>query len=498
MSRKTKKNIQKYSKEITVESIQSDKKYKLISKSINDQFDLYGIESIFSGYEFSSMNGAIEILPKYSPAYLDFLLKQSAVHQAAQGLKSTMLAGLGLNIPKDTPKEIKDFLDAPNNTLGQKFASIVAESGKDLERAGYFGWGIIKNSAGIRVFPVPYRAIRVFRKKDSIDIAYFKEIYPKYSVSATRVTLSSQLDTGRKFYPLKRDTVIRDNTYYLAYYREDRSDSIFYSEPSYISIEDHIKNNAKIRKYNDIFFDNNSTPSYTIFITGGGLTNDQKTAIQEKIKTNFKGLDNVNRGLFIHIPQDGATIELKKVDGVTELSFEDGYGLNNSMIATGNNVPPKAIGLSKGSALGAGSESNGALKILKETLKPKQQLLNNFINDILWKIFGKKTNITVKSLNLTNEKEMSVIYNVLASIKDADGRPVLKVNEIREELGREPHLKETFSADSTPEPNDKRNTITGVDTDEGQKNTESSTEVKKSIEDFKQFVIKTYHEVKGA
>jgi hypothetical protein len=244
----------------------------------------------------------------------------------------------------------------------------------------------------------------------------------------------------REYIPLKWDTVVRPNVWYLARYWNPSSKNPFFSEPEYISALYSIAENKKIYDYNSVFFDNNARPDFLLVIKGvETIATADKTKIETFIANNFKGRLNAHRTLYLEF--DDKDVEVEMIPIANKVGNDASFRLlkmdNRDDIARAWNVPPKVIGISSAGSLGSGSEALGALKLLKEYTKLDQKKVEEFVSSVIEKLTGVNPMLRFKRIELTNEKDKAIIYSLLAELTDNLNNPILPYSNVSDDLDLE-------------------------------------------------------------
>lgn len=126
--------------------------------------------------------------------------------------------------------------------------------------------------------------------------------------------------------------------------------------------------------YNRAFFDNNAMPEYAVIYKGGAPTADQKSAIQEFFRTQFKGVDQAHRTLILSCGEE-AEIEVKRLTSeVKDGDFLKLIDAARDRIPVAHAVPPRMLGIMSAGQLGGGGEVTGQLFTFEHlTCDPKRR-----------------------------------------------------------------------------------------------------------------------------
>ena len=148
-----------------------------------------------------------------------------------------------------------------------------------------------------------------------------------------------------------------------------------YAYPSWTGATGMIDLSLAAVEYNKRFFENNAVPEYAIIAKGFQLTAEQKEATREFFRTDFKGVANTHRTLYLHLPEKENDIEFKRV--TAETKDGDFIGLLDAVrdrMPIAHGVPPRILGIMEAGQLGGGGELSGQLSLFELlTLNPMRE-----------------------------------------------------------------------------------------------------------------------------
>lgn len=364
----------------------------------------------------------------------------NSTHSACLKITSTMLSGFGYFFKKEPTGVLKDLIEQPNNEIQETFSYILNNLSKDYKKWNEMAIAIKKLSTGkIIIKYCDVSALYVVPYKRVLNTSRKVKTYVEIQENDWLHSGGSSV-TYRKYKPLRWDTEIREGVWYLARYSSPSSNNLFFAEPDYLSALYPVAENKKIYDYNSVFFDNNARPDFVFVIKGVDNISDKKKAnIENFLKNNYKGSSNAHRVLYLQFEDSEVEVEVIPISG--KLKDDAEFRLlkmdNRDDIARAWNVPPKVIGISSSGSLGSGSEALGALKLLKEYIKSDQKVVENFINPVMKKVTDIDCSLRFKKIELTNEKDKAVIFNLLANLRDNNDNPILPYDNVIDDLDLE-------------------------------------------------------------
>ena len=117
---------------------------------------------------------------------------------------------------------------------------------------------------------------------------------------------------------------------------------------------------------------------------GGAPTKEQKTAIRDFFRNEYRGIDNTHRTLILNSSEDGEI----KIDRLTA-EVKDGDFLKlidgaRDRIPVAHGVPPRMLGIMSAGQLGGGGEVSGQLFTFEHlTLRPKRRRMLDQLRPVL-------------------------------------------------------------------------------------------------------------------
>lgn len=362
-------------------------------------------------------SGGMNVLrPPYDFQNLSALYDYNSTHKLCINLKANLTVGLGYEVEKAVPQEIKDALLQPNNNFGESWTNLCFRLKLDKEIFGRFALEIVRVGDKVAFYHVPANEVYVVQEGNTPRVAHYVQ----------RAKGSPRDKVFKKYSPK------RSNGSQLFVWEEYNPNSRFYGIPDYVTAIKSILGNDTIATYMLNFFENNARPDYFIIITGTTLTPEQKASIENALR-NTKGVANAHRLVTMTLGNPQARVEVKEMSKVIDENFRNTKLDNRDEIAQIHGVPPKILGISSAGSLGSGNEAIGALKILMEcVIEPSRREMEEVLNLMLAKEFGYTGGkiFSYKTISLVNEKDLAIIH------KTYIGEGIMSVNEARKEINK--------------------------------------------------------------
>ncbi|TCS70760.1 HK97 family phage portal protein [Sulfuritortus calidifontis] len=149
----------------------------------------------------------------------------------------------------------------------------------------------------------------------------------------------------------------------------------WYATPAWAAAAGVIELLDAITRYNTRFFEHNAVPDHVIKQTGGSLSDAQKSAIRDFFQTEFKGLSNARKTLFVSLAE-GQTLDITPVAQPNDGKFIELYKTAREVLPAAHGVPPRLLGIATPGALGGLSEAREQMHMFELfTLAPRRRLL---------------------------------------------------------------------------------------------------------------------------
>lgn len=157
----------------------------------------------------------------------------------------------------------------------------------------------------------------------------------------------------------------------------------WYATPAWAAASGVIELLNAITRYNARFFDNNAIPDHIVTHTGGSLSDAQKSAIRDFFRTEFKGLENARKTLFVSL-SEGQTLDIKSVAQANDGRFIELYKTAREVLPAAHGVPPRLLGIATPGALGGLSEAREQMHMFEVfTLAPRRALLQEALAPVM-------------------------------------------------------------------------------------------------------------------
>jgi len=357
-------------------------------------------------------------------AYYSRMTDFNSYHARCLRVKSDCTVNLGLEI-LNVPKEdaARDRL-AVVNEMGQSFQEVIARVSLDFETTGNGYLEIVRNRAG-QVEELYYApAVLMKRRKRGEKFPFV------YQGSAESVDFYAY-KTGEK----PGDPEHGEILHFCNYTDKSR----YYGLPDWRGAVPDIEVDYYAVLYNQKFFVNSGVPDLAIVVEGGQFDEETEKKVVEFFQSNFKGLENAHRTLYLPINDQEVSVRFEKLaldvkdrDG----SFDKLRARCRDNIVSAHGVPPRLVGIVVSGQLGGGGEIHGQLKVFQEvTINPRQTLFETKLQPIL-KDMGIDADFKFQELDTKIQEKDSEYYPALV------GAGILDANEAREDLGYGPREEE--------------------------------------------------------
>lgn len=213
----------------------------------------------------------------------------------------------------------------------------------------------------------------------------------------------------------------------------------YYGAATWYSATAELVLSRSITEYRIRKFDNNLTIQFIIICEGGDIDEGGLKMIQDYLASNFKGLSNTGKVLYLNTNVPDAKIRVEKVTAKErELDFVNSQDQIRDFILASLDIPAAILGIKTVGQLGATTEIKDLLNIFNETvIKPDKNSLADIINDVLATLHG-ITKFRWEFTELTIDKLVELVDMVSKMVS----LNVIDTNEGREVLGWKPKESE--------------------------------------------------------
>lgn len=190
----------------------------------------------------------------------------------------------------------------------------------------------------------------------------------------------------------------------------------WYATPSWAAASGIIELLDAITRYNTRFFEHNAVPDHIIKQTGGSLSDAQKAAIRDFFQSEFKGLSNARKTLFVSLAE-GQTLDITPVAQPNDGKFIELYKTAREVLPAAHGVPPRLLGLATPGALGGMSEAREQMHMFEVfTLAPRRRLLAAALAPALLEAGARDAAITPMDLTPPGEDIAAIPQLVAAGV----------------------------------------------------------------------------------
>lgn len=345
--------------------------------------------------------------------YCSGLQGVNSYHDLAIQTKKACTLGLGVDLldTEGSEEAVMDRLSEVNE-YGQSFFDVLAQAGEDFFSGGAGALEVVRDRRG-RVGELYYmRSNDVhFRPRGSKTPFYYME--ENILKPWPRFTKKDRNENSILYVPLLTNK------------------SRLYGVPDWLGAIPDIELDYYAVRYNQRFFLNSGVPDLAIVVEGGELGEEGEKAVQEFLQSNFKGVDNAHRVLYLPIPGENIQVRFEKLASELkdqDMSFEKLRMQCRDNILSSHRVHPRVAGVVQSGHLGGSGEVYGQLQMFQETtIAPYQRIWESKLRPILADFGVKDFKLRALDPNVTEKPSEALPKYVQAGILDAD--------EAREELG---------------------------------------------------------------
>lgn len=292
------------------------------------------------------------------PDYLWDLYLKSATLQSIINGNVDYICGNGIEFWKE---------DTVINKYGEEIDEFVKKLATDYEIFGGFAFNIIEDFDG-NVAELYWMDMRNVRVDEDEKYVYYCEKWNKYGQKAIKYPI---------YNPAKRQKSS------VCFYKSHLSRGL-YPIPPYIGALAAIETSTEIGKFHLNNILNNLTSSAIISFNNGIPTDEEKHALEEKIKEKFSGSENAGKFLltFNDSKENAVTVERLSEDGMDQ-KFHTLNDSTKQEIFTAFRAQPMLFGLLPDNTAFNKMEFLESFELYNKTvIKPIQKVIMNVINTV--------------------------------------------------------------------------------------------------------------------
>ena len=410
----------------------------------------------------NARGGAID--PPFSPVRLAKLIELNTTHAKCGFSKARNVAGFGLEIvphpevkePDESQRETaRDFWFGEDSTWqvgpmeSEKatHADVLEMAWADYE---FIGWLSIETLTatdgtltGLAYVPAP--SIR--KRKDDPGFVHVKKGKLRYFGA-----FGDRYGDDRTFVDVQTgahgESVSGEVANEIIWKRNHTPFFDHYGTPDILPAIPNIEGDMKAREFNIEYFDNSAVPQIAITVEGGQLTEKSRKDIYKLFHEKLKGKNhrtaileveemvNSSPTEFVEGGAGNVSIEIEPLTvGLDEDASFLGYqGHNEHEILKAHEVPPIEAGSIESGAFSTDAQAQRK-SYLETTIRPKQEAFAQLLYETVHDALG-VTDYTVQFKQRGVDTRMMDAEVAKTRIQASQG--TLRVNEVREELGKEP------------------------------------------------------------
>ncbi len=203
-----------------------------------------------------------------------------------------------------------------------------------------------------------------------------------------------------------------------------------YGIPAWLAATAAIELDQKALTWNSKHFDNNAVPPWALTITGGEPDDGLEQAVENFLRTSFKGAENAGRLLYLNLADPNVKVEWQRLaDEAKDGSYHVLRLDNRDEIIAAHGVPPRILGIMSAGSLGGGGEVAGQILLFDQvTLQPLREQIARAWNNGPGRELGLPP-LAFERIDVTTGKEDA---DALALLAQAG---IITPGEARGELG---------------------------------------------------------------
>jgi HK97 family phage portal protein len=161
-------------------------------------------------------------------------------------------------------------------------------------------------------------------------------------------------------------------------------------------------------------------------------TAEQLEYLQKSFEGIYKGVDNAYKTAALPKGTEFTPAQQSQ----KEMDFTEGQRLTRDKILAGFRVPHIVLGLGAGESLNRATADAAHYVFMSRTIKPKMQLICDYLNEFLVPLFGE--NIYLTFVDPVPDNREGLMAEMTAAV---GGQPVMSVNEARERYFNAPPIQ---------------------------------------------------------
>lgn len=345
--------------------------------------------------------------------YYSKLTRYNSYHSRCLRVKVDCTVNLGIDVIDGNEERVRERLNEVNE-FGHSLIEVLTRVALDFEMTGNGYLEVVRGKGGQAEELYHMPAKQVYARPRGSDVPYrYKPV---------------QGDPV----PYHRFRLDEKETHSLVAILNYTTESKYYGLPDWQGCASDIELDHYATQYNRQFFINSGVPDMAIVVEGGAFDEATEKAVVEFVRSNFVGVQNAHRILYLPIKDQNVNIKFEKLAADLknrDMSFKDLRAQVRNNILSAHGVPPRLMGVMSSGQLGGSGEVHGQLKIFKDiTINPRQTLFEAKLAPVLQSM-GINGKIQFRKLDTDVLEENSTYYPAMVSTG------ILDIAEAREELG---------------------------------------------------------------
>ena len=328
-------------------------------------------------------------------------------------------------------KKLREWIDTVGDDIPLR--EILERAWTDYESIGWFGLEVIRDAAGRVAGLVHIPAPLIRRAKDRERFVYLKSPANKVWFKSFGNEKHLNVKTGAWGDDRFDDT--EEANEIIFWYQYSMLDP-FYGIPGWYAAMSEILGAQEARDFMLFYFTRRATPTYAVILEGGTWGAPVINAIRNFFRRDLTG--DYHATLVIEIPEGGKlTFERMTDEPRWVILIQQYLGSLRDAIVSAHGLSPALVGIIETASLGAGTGSS-QLELFKSLEgKPKQETLENILNNLIVKK-GLKLETQMLKLDELDVFDEQAEVTAIGILFSNTQRPTITLNEARKRLRYDP------------------------------------------------------------
>lgn len=254
------------------------------------------------------------------------------------------------------------------------FQSLLNQIGEDYENVGNAYIEVVRDEGGeiIALWHAPAATVYVYNERQAPHYHY--EVDNPSPNTGDAATLKYACFGDLEGFRERNPEINQDQVTELIHFRMPTALSREYGMPSWLSCVPWLELAQKLMQYDFDYFDNRAVPDLMVLVTGSGMSKEDFTALNDKLKETV-GPGKRHRTLTANISAPEAKIQVERLNADNRERLADQYTAVQLNVVSTHRVPPLLAGVTLPGKMAAANELPNAL-VAFQTLYVQQQQRN--------------------------------------------------------------------------------------------------------------------------